>query len=97
MQNARHIIDVRVIFDDVRFGIDVRDQRNERGWTQDELAVIVGYKDGASISQLECANRSEAITIRRYMQICATLGMNPMHYWDCEAPSDGYRSDENGA
>lgn len=79
------MIEVRMIFDDVQFGIDVREARNERGLRQQDIADAVGYKDAANISAVECATNSDKLQLRRYMAICNFLGLNPMHYWDCES------------
>jgi len=75
-----------VIFDDVRFGIEVRDRRILAGLTQTELAIRIGYKDGVSISAVECATGADKMTVRRYMALCNALGLNPMHYWTCDEP-----------
>jgi len=75
-----------MIFDDVRFGIEVRDRRVLAGMTQQTLAERIGYKDGISISAVECARNTDGMTVRRYMALCNALGLNPMHYWACDEP-----------
>lgn len=75
-------LQIPMIFDDVSFGIDVRDQREKIGWTQDQLALAVGYANGVSISRVECAAGTESMSIRRYMSLCNVLHLHPMHYWD---------------
>ncbi len=81
------VIEVGMIFDDVQFGIDVRDARVGFGWTQDYLALLVGYADGNSISRIECATSADSMTIRRYMSVCNVLHLHPMHYWDIVPPA----------
>ncbi len=81
-----------MIFDDVAFGIAVRDRRVAYGKTQLEVAQAVGYKDGVSISAVECARGTEKMTVRRYMTLCNVLDLNPMHYWDID-PSNDARTD----
>jgi len=73
-----------MIFDDVKFGIEVKDARLSFGLTQDQLGKLVGYKDGNSISQIECAKNTEAISLKRYFNLCNVLDLNPMHYWQLE-------------
>jgi len=79
-------VEVTIIFDDVRFGIDVRDQREIRGWTQDFLGYTVGWQGGCRISDIERAVSADTISVRRYMALCNVLGLNPMHYWTCDDP-----------
>jgi len=79
-------IEVRIIFDDVKFGIDVRDARRALGLTQQEVAERIGYKDGVSISAVEVARCTDTVTVRRYMALCNMLGLNPMHYWTTDEP-----------
>jgi hypothetical protein len=73
-----------MIFDDVKFGIDVRDARKACGMTQTMLALKIGYADGSCISTIECALHTDTITVRRYMQLCNALQLHPMHYWTFE-------------
>jgi len=75
-----------MIFDDVRFGIEVRDRRVLAGLSQRQLAERIGYKDGVSISAVECARNTDSMSVRRYMALCNALGLNPMHYWTCDEP-----------
>lgn len=77
-------IEVTMLFDDVKFGIDVRDERVYREWTQDHLAHLIGYVNGVSISRIECAIQTDSMTVRRYMVLCNVLGLSPMHYWYTE-------------
>jgi len=80
----KKLLEVTMLFDDVRFGIDVRDQREIYGWSQDTLAEMIGYKSGNSISRVETATGTESMTIRRYMTLCNVLSLHPMHYWYSE-------------
>lgn len=73
-----------MIFDDVKFGIDVKDARLSFGLLQSQLAKLVGYKDGVSISAIECAKSTESISLKRYFNLCNVLDLNPMHYWQLE-------------
>jgi len=77
----KKVTTIPMIFDDVKFGIDVRDSRQKIGWTQHQLALSVGYADGSAISDIEVARRTDSISIRRYMSICNVLNLHPMHYW----------------
>jgi len=79
-----------MIFDDVKFGIETKDARISYGLSQNQLAKMVGYKDGASISAIELARKTETITLKRYFNLCNLLGLNPMHYWQLEpiSPDD---------
>lgn len=76
------VMQIPMIFDDVKFGIDVRDARKKLEWTQEQLALAVGFKSGGAISLIECATQTDGISVRRYMSICNVCGLNPMHYWD---------------
>lgn len=76
--------EMSMIFDDVRFGIEVRERREIIGWTQQGLAEKIGYKNGVNISAVECATKTDAMTVRRFMTLCNVLGLNPMHYWACD-------------
>jgi len=76
----KHIV-VPMIFDDVKFGIDVRDARKARLWTQEQLGDAVGFGSGGAVSMIECARNTDAISVRRYMSICNVLDLNPLHYW----------------
>jgi len=78
--------EVDVNFDDVKFGIDVRDQRIRQELSQQQLAEMIGYKDGVSISRVECATQTDSMTVRRYMRLCNVLGLSPMHYWYADDP-----------
>jgi len=75
-----------MIFDDVRFGIDVRVCRIVMGLSQRDLAERIGYKDAVSISAVECARNTGSMSVRRYVALCNELGLNPMHYWTCDEP-----------
>lgn len=86
-------VEVTMIFDDVKFGIDVRVCRILMGLTQNELAQKIGYKDGSAISDVEVARRTDSMTVRRYMALCNATGLNPMHYWACDENSDPVRLD----
>jgi len=79
----------QMLFDDVAFGIAVRDARNRREWTQRDLAERVGFKDGAAISAIECARKTDSISVRRYMTICNVLDLHPMHFWDIDPSHEG--------
>jgi len=89
----KKLVKVTMLFDDVRFGIDVRDQRRICGWSQLRLAEMIGYRDGNSISRVETANGTESMTIRRYMTLCNVLSLHPMHYWYPVEPSEQYGGD----
>jgi len=80
----KKLVEVTMLFDDIRFGIDVRDQRRINGWSQEQLAHKIGYRDGNSISRVETATSTESMTIRRYMTLCNVLSLHPMHYWYSE-------------
>lgn len=73
-----------MIFDDVKFGIEVKDARISFGLSQKQLARLVGYKDGVSISAIEVARCTETISLKRYFNLCNVLNLNPMHYWQLE-------------
>jgi transcriptional regulator with XRE-family HTH domain len=72
------------VFDDVQFGIDVRRRRSGLDLTQSQLAHLIGYKDGVSISRIECARSTDEMSIRRYYRLCSVLGLNPRHYTDIQ-------------
>ena len=76
------IVEAAMIFDDVQFGIAVKDARLALGITQRELAHRIGYKDGQSICSVEVARASESMTLRRYADLCAELDLNPTYFWD---------------
>jgi len=78
----------KMIFDDVAFGIAVRDRRIAYGKTQGEVARAVGWKDGVSISSIECAKATDTISVRKYMTLCNVLDLNPMHFWDIDPSND---------
>jgi len=78
----KKLLEIPMLFDDVQFGIDVRDAREARGMTQALLAALIGYRDGCSISNVECARNTYTMTVQRYMVLCNVLHLNPMHYWD---------------
>jgi len=77
-------VEVTMLFDDVKFGIDVRDMRIVKKLTQAELGRMVGFRSGGAISLIECANQTDSISVRRYMTLCNVLGLSPMHYWYTE-------------
>jgi len=76
--------DYEYIFDDVQFGIDVRKRRLELELKQWQLARLVGYREGVSISRIECAKMTDEISLRRFYRLCGVLSLNPQHYTDVQ-------------
>lgn len=73
-----------MIFDDVQFGIDVRQRRESAGMSQNELAAILGYTTGGMISKIETASYSQFLNMRDFLKLCNRLELSPAEYFDME-------------
>jgi len=71
------------ILDDVQFAIDVRHQRELREMSQGDLAKILGFASGSSISGIEVA-RPESITLSSFLALCNFLELRPSDYFDMQ-------------
>ena len=70
-------------FDDVQFAIDVRSKRAGMGMTQDDLAHMIGFADGSSISGIEVA-KPQSTTMQSFLALCNFFDLHPSDYWDMQ-------------
>lgn len=74
--------DYTYVFDDVSFGIAVKEARMAKEMTQEQLAAILGHTSGHTISRLEVATYQNSITLRDYLILCNFLSIPPTAFWD---------------
>lgn len=62
----------------------IRNTRRNLGWSQDELASRLGYKDKTSVSKIE--NSGDNITMKKIDKISSALGVTPEYLmgWEKE-------------
>ena len=88
------------IFDDVQFGIDIREEREKRELTQLIVAQALGYIIANGRDNVENARNEGHIKLRDFMRLCQMFDLNPQEYYDFVRATtvDYFRllDDENG-
>lgn len=79
---AVRISEYRYFFDDVQFGIDVREQRRLLSITQQELADLCDLEVGSSVSRMERGEVDNSLTLTTFLKICEVLDLAPGYYFD---------------
>lgn len=70
------------IFDDVDFGIEVRDWRQRNGMTQAEFAEAIGDGHTSSyVSMMECGRLPEGLPMRTFVRVCNIIDKDPFHFF----------------
>lgn len=67
-------------------GTRIKQLREERGWTQEELAVKLGYKSRSSVNKIELGQRN--LTQSKIKAIADALGTTPMYIMGWTDPLD---------
>lgn len=75
------------VFDDVQFGIDIRQERLKRHLTQVEIANVLGYDFGSFISMVECASKRSTLRVADFMRLCQMFDLMPQTYFDIQLAS----------
>jgi len=71
------------IFDDVAFGIAVRERRVARSLSQRQLALQCGFKTGTAISHIE-GGVGTAISMDQFLNVCNILEIPPSDCFDLQ-------------
>lgn len=77
--------DYRYIFDDVDFGIAVRNYRHAQRLTQLELGEMIGYRSGVTINMIERGRMTGGLPIASFLALCQLMDANPMNFFTMEA------------
>jgi len=81
---ATQTSEYKFFFDDVQFGIDIKEARQKLAISQRELAEKVGFESSSGIGVKESRGGDNSITMRRFLTICFVLDLNPHDYFDME-------------
>lgn len=84
----RKIIHVDWVFNDVNFGIAVRERREQLGMTQNELAACLGYQ-GGYISNIENARKESTLNLLDFVKLCNRLELHTYEFFDTQETSAG--------
>lgn len=72
------------VFDEVQFGIDVREARRELGTTQKELAAVLGYSSAGVLNVIERGRDKGQLKIADFLKLCNFLELKPEKYFTVE-------------
>lgn len=72
------------LFDVVEFGVDVREFRNKKEWTQQTFANWVGVKDGSYVSMVECGRTNSGMSMAIFLKFCAVMDVDPRKYFSIQ-------------
>lgn len=72
----------RYFFDDVQFGIDVREARRQLRVYQQQVADLAGLESGTVISRIERGQVDNSLTLTSFLKICEVLDLKPGYYFD---------------
>lgn len=84
----RKFVNVEWVFNDVNFGIAVRERRLQLGMSQRELGACLGYQ-GSYISNIECARKESGLSLMDFVKLCNRLELHTYEFFDTEETSAG--------
>lgn len=67
-------------------GLRIKALREDRGWTQDELAARLGYKSRASVNKIELGKRN--LTQSKIYAVAQVFGVSPLYILGMSDPLD---------
>lgn len=76
----------------MNIGLRIKEERERRGWTQEELANRCGYKYKSSISKIESAG--DNISSKKLKAVAIALGVPVSTLMGWDSASLSYKSDE---
>lgn len=82
---AIQLSEYRYFFNDVQFGIDVKEARRQLTVNQQQLADLVDLEAGTTISAIERGRADNSISLRAFLKICEALDLTPGYYFDLDA------------
>lgn len=72
------------VFDDVQFGIDIRQSREKAGITQRDLDALLDHKSGGTVSAIEAGRWAQGGKLSDFFMLCKIFDLNPYDYIDMQ-------------
>lgn len=72
------------MFNDVQFALDVKSARLKMGLKTQEVATKVGYVSSATIVQIERADYTDGLPVKRFLKLCNLLNLHANDYFEIE-------------
>jgi len=76
------------VFDDVQFGIDLREKRQAAGLTQKQVSERAGHVSSGLCNSLEAGTYMPSLMIVDFLAICALFDLHPFDYFDLQKVSE---------
>jgi len=70
-------------FDEVSFGIAVRELREKLGITQKALGQMIGVS-GSHLSSIETAENGASLTLKTFLSLCVMIDLAPAYFFTME-------------
>lgn len=80
--------DFQYKFDDVQFGIDIREKRLKLAMTQDLVGRAVGWNTGAAVTAIEAGRYEKSLSVDKFIALCDLFALNPLDYYTLERKVD---------
>lgn len=77
-------LEVEWVFDEVEFGIWVREWRRYQRMEQQELAERIGYKTGTSIGAIERGRMQAGFPMDKFIRLCALMDVDPRAFFSIQ-------------
>jgi len=74
----------RFVFDDVQFGIDLRERRASKPLTQKQVGELIGHESGAICTALENGRYERHLMMCDFMALCLLFDLHPFDYFDLQ-------------
>jgi len=82
---ATKYINMHYVFDEVEFGIALREWRLNQGFDQQRVADMVGYKTGTSINAVERGRLTEGFPMDKFVALSNLMDIPCAYFFTLEA------------